>query len=138
MAKYYIPSTTNNASNIKLKDTNDNYTSNDVEGALEEINAQIKDKVNKDELESSMQVINDTLDGKVKEVNNLTSAVNSAESSRVQAEESRVQAEESRVQAEESRVQAEESRTTTFNNIVSELEVTQTDIDDILGMIGGL
>ena len=124
MAKYYIPSTTNNASNIKLKDTNDNYTSNDVESALEEINAQIKDKVNKDELESSMQVINDTLDGKVKEVNNLTSAVNSAESSRVQAEESRVQ--------------AEESRTTTFNNIVSELEVTQTDIDDILGMIGGL
>ena len=124
MAKYYIPSTTNNASNIKLKDTNDNYTSNDVESALEEINAQIKDKVNKDELESSMQVINDTLDGKVKEVNNLTSAVNSAESSRVQAESSRVQ--------------AEESRTTTFNNIVSELEVTQTDIDDILGMIGGL
>ena len=131
MAIHYIPSTMNEASNIKLKDTNNNYTSNDVEGALEEINAQFKDKANKDELESSIQVINDTLDGKVKEVNNLISAVNSAE-------ESRVQAEESRVQAEESRVQAEESRTTTFNNIVSELEVTQTDIDDILGMIGGL
>ena len=40
--------------------------------------------------------------------------------------------------AESNRVQAENNRTTTFNNIVAELEVTQTDIDDILGMIGGL
>ena len=43
MAICYVPSTTNKASNIKLKDTNDNYTSNDVEGALEEVNEQFKD-----------------------------------------------------------------------------------------------
>lgn len=43
MAICYVPSTTNKASNIKLKDTNDNYTSNDVEGALEEVDAQFKD-----------------------------------------------------------------------------------------------
>ena len=43
MAICYVPSTMNKASNIKLKDTNDNYTSNDVEGALEEVNEQFKD-----------------------------------------------------------------------------------------------
>ena len=40
--------------------------------------------------------------------------------------------------AESNRVQAEQNRTNTFNSIVAELEVTQSDIDEILGMIGGL
>lgn len=40
MAICYVPSTTNKASNIKLRDTNNNYISKDVEGVLEEVNAQ--------------------------------------------------------------------------------------------------
>ena len=56
-------------------------------------------------------------DNKISEVNTLVSNVTNAENARVQAET---------------------NRANTFNSIVAELEVTQTDIDDILGMIGGL
>lgn len=56
-------------------------------------------------------------DDKISEINTLTGNVENAERLRNEAEVSREQ---------------------TFNNIVAELEVTQSDIDDILGMIGGL
>lgn len=42
------------------------------------------------------------------------------------------------ISAEEVRNANEVSRINTFNNITAELEITQTDLDDILSMIGGL
>lgn len=79
-----------------------------------EINNKLK------EVDTKITEVNTKLsnyDTKITEVNDLISTVNSQESNRVQAEQ---------------------NRTNTFNSIVAELEVNQSDIDDILGMVGGL
>ena len=82
-------------------------------------------------VEKSLKNINDNLsantkkvdvkiqgyDTKVSEVNDLIRDVNSSETARNQAEQ---------------------NRTAKFNEIVNELEITQSDIDEIISMVGGL
>ena len=45
--------------------------------------------------------------------------------------------EKERIQAEKERIQAEKDRETNYNNILSSFIIVNTDIDDILNMIGG-
>lgn len=54
----YIPPRNNKAKNIKIEDTNNNFTSNDVESALDEMCQKVKNqiKVEYDESTGNLQI----------------------------------------------------------------------------------
>lgn len=99
---------------------------NSVNEKIEEMSSSIKNSENAIVLE-----INSTLNAKSKEVDNKINECNSILSSTTILSEKITNDENVRNQNEQNRIN-------TFNSITAELEVTQSDIDDILGMIGGL
>ena len=110
-----------NSKITEMNNTKQTLTS-EVSAKISEVNTTV---------EKSLKNINDNLstntkkvdvkiqgyDTKVSEVDGLIRDVNSSETARNQAEQ---------------------SRTSKFNEIINELEITQSDIDEIISMVGGL
>lgn len=102
---------------------------NQTQGVIDNLQTSVNDKIL--EVDKKMQVVDTTnshntsnINAKISECNDLISNTNSLN--------------ESFADNENLRNNNETNRQNTFNAIVSELEVTQSDIDDILGMIGGI
>ena len=95
-----------------------------------------------DEVSKNISKINETLDDSVKNIKTtLSSEVEKVNEKILGYDNKVVEVNELILNvgtAEEDRIQAEMNRENTFNNIVAELEVNQSDIDEILGMIGGI
>lgn len=95
-----------------------------------------------DEVSKNISKINETLDDSVKNIKTtLSSEVEKVNEKILECDNKVVEVNELILNvstAEEDRIQAEMNRENTFNNIVAELEVNQSDIDEILGMIGGI
>ena len=95
-----------------------------------------------DEVSKNISKINETLDDSVKNIKTtLSSEVEKVNEKILEYDNKVAEVNELILNvgtAEEDRIQAEMNRENTFNNIVAELEVNQSDIDEILGMIGGL
>ena len=95
-----------------------------------------------DEVSKNISKINETLDDSVKNIKTtLSSEVEKVNEKILEYDNKVAEVNELILNvgtAEEDRIQAEMNRENTFNNIVAELEVNQSDIDEILGMIGGI
>lgn len=103
----------------KIKDTDRkitevNQTNVDAKNKITEMNEKISE-----------------VDAKIAEVDEKTSGY--------QSKYEQIERQERQVQLQEqTRVDAERGRVQTFNSIIAELEISEKDIDDILGMVGGL
>ena len=75
------------------------------------------------ELSNELNNFNGTINTKMTQIDNMIIDIESRE--------------KERIQAEKERIQAEKDRETNYNNILSSFIIVNTDIDDILNMIGG-
>ncbi|MGL5715727.1 MAG: BppU family phage baseplate upper protein [Paraclostridium sp.] len=110
-----------------------------VSDKVVEINNKIKD------IDAKVSGYNSKIvevDDKIKEVTDTMNSKADLVDGKISGYENKIQEIDNlkvNIQNEESnRVSAENQRTETFNALVAELEVTQSDIDEILGMVGGL
>lgn len=112
----------------------------EIDNKISEINTTKQELI--DEVSKNISKINETLDDSVKNIKTtLSSEVEKVNEKILGYDNKVVEVNELILNvgtAEEDRIQAEMNRENTFNNIVAELEVNQSDIDEILGMIGGI
>lgn len=112
----------------------------EINNKISEINTTKQELI--DEVSKNISKINETLDDSVKNIKTtLSSEVEKVNEKILEYDNKVVEVNELILNvgtAEEDRIQAEMNRENTFNNIVAELEVNQSDIDEILGMIGGI
>ena len=112
----------------------------EINNKISEINTTKQELI--DEVSKNISKINETLDDSVKNIKTtLSSEVEKVNEKILEYDNKVAEVNELILNvgtAEEDRIQAEMNRENTFNNIVAELEVNQSDIDEILGMIGGI